>query len=183
MGTRSRGCPRVRQQVERLGHDSASAQAYPRPLPPRVRKTKVTQPASSFCCPGSHGDSQGGKVTGRREGLTGQVFEGRVGTSANDCNLAEHGERDTVGTAGKVLNLPVGVWFLLAKLVAREGEHVEMVGTQVPLQLLQGSVVFVCEATFASYVHHQRNLRGRNKTEEGSEPYTIQRGGMHLCLL
>lgn len=106
-----------------------------------------------------------------------------MSTGARDCDLAKHGERNTVGTAGKVLNLPVGVWFLLAKLVAREGEHIKMVGTQVPLQLLQGSVVLVCEATFAGYVHHQRNLRGRNKTEEGSEPYTIQRGGMHLCLL
>lgn len=101
-----------------------------------------------------------------------------MGTSAGDCDLAKHGERDTVGPAGKVLNLPVSVWFLLAKLVAREGEHVKMVGTQVPLQLLQGSVVLICEATFTSYIHHQRNLRGRNKTEEGSEPYTIQQGGM-----
>jgi hypothetical protein len=84
-----------------------------------------------------------------------------VGTSASDCDLAKHGKRDTVGAAGKVLNLPVGVWFLLAKLVAREGKHIKMMGAQVPLQLLQGSVVLVCEATFASYVHHQGNLHGK----------------------
>lgn len=69
-------------------------------------------------------------------GLTSQVFEGRVSSSANDCHLAEHGERDTVGAAGKALNLPVAVWLLLAKLVAGEGKHIEMVRTQVLLQLL-----------------------------------------------
>lgn len=51
-----------------------------------------------------------------------------MGTSAGDCDLAKHGERDTVGAAGKALDLPVAVRLLLAKLVAGEGKHIEVVG-------------------------------------------------------
>ena len=90
-------------------------------------------------------------------GLTSQVLEGRVGTSAGDCNLAKHGERDTVCAAGKALDLLVAVGLLLAKLVAGEGKHIEVVGPQVPLQLLQGPIVLVCEATLAS---HARSFSG-----------------------
>ncbi|KAL0604356.1 hypothetical protein AAY473_026354 [Plecturocebus cupreus] len=92
--------------------------------PERIRKGKgpqVTQTASGFCCPRSHGLSQ------LREVL------------------------------------------LLAKLVAGEGEHVEVVGTQVPLQLLQGSVVLICEAALAGHIHHQGHLCDRNKTKQSPD--------------
>lgn len=109
--------------------------------------------------PRSYSLSQLGEGEGRqRPGLTYQVLEGRVGTSACDSYLTEHGERDAVGAADKALDLFVAVGLLLAKLVAGEGKHVEVAGTQVPLQLLQVSVVLVCEATLASHVHHQRHL-------------------------
>lgn len=88
-----------------------------------------------------------------------------MGTSADDCNLAKHGERDTVGVAGEALNLLIAVRLLLAKLVAGEGKYIEVVGPQVPLELLQGPVVLVCEAALTSHVHHQGNLGGENKTQ------------------
>lgn len=92
-----------------------------------------------------------------------------MGSSADDCDLAKHGERDAIGAAGKALDLLVAVRLLLAKLVAGEGKHVEVVGPQVPLQLLQGSVVLVCEAALASHVHHQGDLGGKNKTQTDTQ--------------
>lgn len=96
--------------------------------------------------------------------LTGQVLEGRVCPCAGDSDLAKHGEGDTVGATHKALDLPVAVGLLLAKLVAGETKHVEVLGSQVPLQLLQSSVVLLCEATLAGHIHHQGHLRGQNKT-------------------
>ena len=93
-----------------------------------------------------------------------------MGTSASHCDLAKHGERDTVGAAGKILDLLVAVGLLLAKLVAGEGEHIEVVRPQVPLQLLQGPVVLVCEATLAGHVHHQGHLCDKKKNPELHHP-------------
>lgn len=61
-----------------------------------------------------------------------QVLEGSGDTSAGDCNLAKHGESDTVGEAGKKLpNLLLSA--LLATLVAGEGKHIEVLGPVVLL--------------------------------------------------
>lgn len=115
---------------------------------------------------------------GEGSGLTGQVLEGGMGTSASHCDLAKHGERDAVGAAGKTLDLLVAVGLLLAELVAGEGKHVEVVGPQVPLKLLQGPVVLLCEATLAGHVHHQGHLCSRDTTQTCTAPWR----GVHVYI-
>jgi len=59
--------------------------------------------------------------------LTYEIVEGRMGILANDFNLGEDGELDTVVADSKLVHLLALVWLLLTKLVAWEGQYLEAV--------------------------------------------------------
>lgn len=96
--------------------------------------------------------------------LTSKVLVNVVGSGSNHCDFTEQGERNAVGPPDEAVDLLVTAWFLLAKLVAREGQYIEVVRPKVPLELLQFGVVFLSEATFTGYIHNQGHLKHTIKT-------------------
>lgn len=92
-------------------------------------------------------------------GLTDEVLVDVVSSGADHCNLTEQREGGSVDSAHEAVDLLVAAGLLLPKLVAGEGQHVEVVRPEVPLQLLQVPVVFFGEATFTGDVHHQGHLK------------------------
>lgn len=91
--------------------------------------------------------------------LTNEVLVDIVGASSDDSDFAEQGEGDPVDSAHKAVDLLVAAGLLLPKLVAGESQHIEVIRPKVPLELLQVFVVFLGEATFTGYIHHQGHLR------------------------
>lgn len=91
-------------------------------------------------------------------GLTCQVFVDIVGSCSNHGDFAEQREGDSVHGSHETVDLLVAAGLLLAELVAGESQDVEVKRTEVPLQLLQVSVVLVGETAVAGDVHHQRHL-------------------------
>lgn len=96
--------------------------------------------------------------------LTNKVLVDIVGSGSDDGDFTEQGERDAVNSTNKAVNLLVAAGLLLPKLVAGEGQHVEVIRPKVPLELLQVFVVLFCEATFTGYIHHQGHLRAKEHT-------------------
>lgn len=96
--------------------------------------------------------------------LTSKVLVYIVGSGSNHCNFTEQGERNTVDPADEAVDLLVTAWFLLSKLVAREGQYIEVVRPKVPLELLQFSVVLLGEAAFTGYIHNQGHLEHTTNT-------------------
>lgn len=91
--------------------------------------------------------------------LTDQVLVHIVGSCSNNGNFTEQGEGDAVDSSDKAVDVLVAAGLLLAKLVAGERQHVEVIRPEVALQLLQVFVVFLGETTLAGHVHHQRHLK------------------------
>lgn len=91
--------------------------------------------------------------------LTGKVLVYIVGSGSNHCNFTEQGERNAVEPSDEAVDLLVAAWFLLPKLVAREGQHIEVVRSKVSLELLQVFIVLLGEATFTRYIHNQGHLK------------------------
>lgn len=96
--------------------------------------------------------------------LTNKVLVHIVGSGSDDSDFTEQGEGDPVDSAHKAVDLLVAAGLLLPKLVAGEGQHVEVIRSKVPLELLQVCVVVLGEATFTGYVHHQGHLKPREHT-------------------
>lgn len=91
--------------------------------------------------------------------LTNKVLVHIVGPGSDDGDFTEQRERDAVDSAHEAVDLLVASGLLLPKLVAGEGQHIEVIRPKVPLELLQVFVVFLSEATFAGYIHHQGYLK------------------------
>lgn len=91
--------------------------------------------------------------------LTDKVLVDIVGSSSNHCNFTEQGERDAIDPSDEAVDLLVAAWLLLSKLVAREGQYIEVVRSKVPLELLQIRIVLLSEATFTCYIHNQGHLK------------------------
>lgn len=96
--------------------------------------------------------------------LTNKVLVHIVDSSPDDRDFAEQREGDAVDPAHKAVDLLVAAGLLLPKLVAGEGQHIEVIRTEVPLELLQVFVVFLGEATLAGHVHHQGHLQPRKQS-------------------
>lgn len=90
-----------------------------------------------------------------RDSLTNQIFVSIVGPTSHHGDLAEEGETGPINTPHEAVDLLVAAWLLLAKLVAGEGQHIEVVGPKVSLELLEVCVMILCVATLAGHVHHQ----------------------------
>lgn len=97
--------------------------------------------------------------------LTNKVLVDIVGSSSDNSDFTEQREGDLVYSAHKAVNLLVAAGLLLPKLVAGEGQHIEVIRPEVPLELLQVFVVFISEATFTGYIHHQGHLKPQDSTE------------------
>lgn len=67
--------------------------------------------------------------------------EGRVSLGAHYFDPAEEGEGDAVGGLGESLDVPASPGLRVPELTAGEGQDVEVRGAQLPVQLLQGSIV------------------------------------------
>lgn len=96
--------------------------------------------------------------------LTNKVLVHIVGSSSDYSDFTEQREGDSVDSANKAVDLLVAARLLLPKLVAGEGQHIEVVWPKVSLELLHFFVVFLSEATFTGYIHHQRNLKPQKYT-------------------
>lgn len=110
----------------------------------------------------------------RTRWLTDEVLVDVVGSSSDHSNFAEQGEGDSVDPAHEAVDLLVAAGLLLAELVAGEGEHVEVGGAEVALQLLQLFVVLVRVAALAGDVHHQGHLEPKKHTVVSSPPLRLQ---------
>lgn len=86
------------------------------------------------------------------------MFVDIVGSHSDDGDFAEQREGYSINSPHEAVDLLVAARLLLAELVAGEGENVEVKRAEVPLQLLQVSVVLIGEAALAGNVHHQGNL-------------------------
>lgn len=96
--------------------------------------------------------------------LTNKVLVHIVGSRSHNSDFTEQREGDSVGSTHKAVDLLVAAGLLLPKLVAREGQNIKVVRPIVPLELLQVFVVFLSEATFTGYVHHQGHLKPQKYT-------------------
>lgn len=96
--------------------------------------------------------------------LTNKVLVHIVGSRPHNSDFTEQREGDSVDSTHKAVDLLVAAGLLLPKLVAREGQHIKVVRPIVPLELLQVFVVFLSEATFTGYVHHQGHLKPQKYT-------------------
>lgn len=67
--------------------------------------------------------------------------EGRLSLGAQYFDPAEEGEGDSVGGLGESLDVPAGPGLRVPELSAGKGQHVEVRGAQLPVQLLQVPVV------------------------------------------
>lgn len=67
--------------------------------------------------------------------------EGWLSLGAQDFDPAEEGERDAVAGLGESLAVPAAPGLRFPELTARKGQDVEVRGAQLPMQLLQISVV------------------------------------------
>lgn len=104
--------------------------------------------------------------------LTGKVLVYIVGSSSNHCNFTEQGERNAVEPSDEAVDLLVAAWFLLSKLVAREGQYIEVERSKVSLELLQIFIVLLSEATFTRYIHNQGHLKHANEHKCLTVPMT-----------
>lgn len=100
--------------------------------------------------------------------LTDQVLVHIVGSYSNNGDFTEEREGDAVDSSDEAVDVLVAAGLLLAKLVAGEGQHVEVKRAEVALQLLQIFVVLLGEATLAGHVHHQRHLETQADAENGA---------------
>ncbi len=96
--------------------------------------------------------------------LTNKVLVHIVGSSSDNSDFTEQREGDSVDSAHKTVDLLITAGLLLPKLVAGEGQHIEVIRAKVPLELLQVFVVFLSEATFTGYIHHQGHLKPQKNT-------------------
>lgn len=94
--------------------------------------------------------------------LTDQVLVHVVGSCSDNSDFTEQGEGHAVHSSDEAVDVFVTAGLLLAKLVAGERQHVEMIRPKVPLQLLQVFVVFLSEAALAGHVHHQGHLKSQS---------------------
>lgn len=86
--------------------------------------------------------------------------EGWLSLGAHDLDPAEEGEGDAVSGLGERLDVAAGPGLRVAELSAGEGQHVEVRGAQLPVQLLQSPVVRLRLLAVTRHVYNQRRLHG-----------------------
>lgn len=97
-----------------------------------------------------------------------EELEGRVSLRAHYFDPAEERKGDAVGGPGEGLDVPARAGLRVPELSAREGQHVEMRGAQLPVQLLQRHVVRLRLLAAARHVYNQRRLsKERGETRGG----------------
>lgn len=87
-----------------------------------------------------------------------EEFKGGLRLGADDSDLAEKGKGNSVGVLGEGLDVPAGPGLCVPVLGAGEGQHVEVRGAQLPVQLLQGPVVRLRLLAVTRHVYNQRRL-------------------------
>ena len=110
--------------------------------------------------------------------LTNEKPEGRLRPGSQNLNLVEDGEGDSVVAPHKRGHFLAGPGLRLPELVAGKGQHAEVEGPELPVQLLQRPVVFACELAVAGHVGHQRDLPEKEKTRPESE---AKKGSEKFC--
>lgn len=86
--------------------------------------------------------------------------EGWLSLGPHDLDPAEEGEGDAVRGLGERLDVAAGPGLRVAELSAGEGQHVEVRGAQLPVQLLQSPVVRLRLLAVTRHVYNQRRLHG-----------------------
>lgn len=95
--------------------------------------------------------------------------EGWLRLGAHDLDLAEEGEGDAVRGLGERLDVAAGAGLRVAELSAGEGQHVEVRGAQLPVQLLQSPVVRLRLLAVTRHVYNQRRLHGGDQDRGDSQ--------------
>lgn len=90
--------------------------------------------------------------------LTCEEPESWLGLGAQDLDPAEEGEGDAVGGLGEPLDVPTAHGLRVPELGAGEGQDVEVRRSQLPVELLQGSVVALRLLAVTRHVYNQRRL-------------------------
>src|SRR5208283_5975320 len=72
-------------------------------------------------------------------------------------DFREHRERHVVGALAERGDFRGSAWFLSAKIVAGESEHIKRFAAHLAVQLFE-PLVLRRETAPAGYVHHQRDL-------------------------
>lgn len=95
--------------------------------------------------------------------------EGWLRLGAHDLDPAEEGEGDAVRGLGERLDVAAGPGLRVAELSAGEGQHVEVRGAQLPVQLLQSPVVRLRLLAVTRHVYNQRRLHGGDQDRGDSQ--------------
>lgn len=104
-----------------------------------------------------------------------EELECRVRLGAHDLDPAEEGERDSVLRLGERLDVPAVPGLGVPELSAGEGQHVEVRGAQLPVQLLQRPVVLLRLLAVTRHVYNQGRLQRGGGTRVRSHTHTWRR--------
>lgn len=107
--------------------------------------------------------------------------EGWLSLAAHDLDPAEEGEGDAVSGLGERLDVAAGPGLRVAELSAGEGQHVEVRGAQLPVQLLQSPVVRLRLLAVTRHVYNQRRLHGGDGDRGDSQNTNTNKNQQHNC--